>query len=131
MIAWCVRFAIEAMFPPIDGLPGVADAGSAEFVPKLLSEASWLFWVGVVASSIAFILLPVLTIYWPVPAVFLSADRLDDHADRWATHPLYLIRQSGFLIKLAAGLCWGLDPAVRQHFAMAPFPPDPGTWRTS
>ena len=53
---------------------------------------------------------------------------LDRHASRITTTRFYLLRQAVFLVKLAAGLCWGADPAVRARLAMAPYPADPGTW---
>ena len=45
-------------------------------------------------------------------------------------HPIYLVRQSAFVLKLNAGFCWGADPDVRRAIGLAPYRPDPEGWRT-
>src|SRR5258708_7139595 len=56
---------------------------------------------------------------------------LERHADRRLSHPVYLLRQAVFLVRLSAGMCWGADANVRARFALAPYAPDPGTFRDS
>jgi hypothetical protein len=45
-------------------------------------------------------------------------------------HRIYLVRQTVFLLKMVAGLCWGAHPDVRARLALRAYPADPGTWRT-
>ena len=51
------------------------------------------------------------------------------HANKIAYHPIYLLRQAVFLVKLSAGLCWGSRPEIRAIFSLPPYAEDPGTWR--
>jgi hypothetical protein len=70
-------------------------------------------------------------VFVPVPAFLLPAGMRDRHARKIAGTSFYLVRQSIFLLKLAAGLCWGAHPEVRKRFALPPLPDDPGTWKTA
>lgn len=130
-MAWLVRFALDAMMPTTDALPGCAELGLDAFVTRFLSEASWLMWLGAVGASLAFMLLPIATIYVPLPAVLLPRSALDRHAQRMASHPLYLLRQAAFMVRMVAGLHWGAQPAARAKLGMEPYGPDPGTWRSA
>ena len=88
-------------------------------------------WVGLVLGALVFTWTPLLTVYLPVPTFFLPSRLLDRPAFRITGTRVYLARQAVFLVKLAAGLCYGQHAAVRERLAMAPYPADPGTWRTS
>ncbi|MBX3269103.1 MAG: hypothetical protein KF729_02510 [Sandaracinaceae bacterium] len=126
-----IEHAMIALYPRTDALPGIEDAGISEFLDRYREESTLLMWLGLIAGAFAFIASPILTVHWPLPSFLLPARVLDEHAHRVTSSQLYLLRQAIFLIKLAAGLCWGAHPAVRAHFAMAPYAPDPGTWRAS
>jgi hypothetical protein len=126
-----LRFAVAAMLPGSDRFPSSAELGLGPFVARFLRETSWAMWLGCVASAAAFMALPVLTIFVPLPAVLLPARLLDRHAAAMADHRIYLVRQSAFLLKMVAGLHWGAHPEVRQRLGLAPYAADPGTWRTS
>jgi hypothetical protein len=74
---------------------------------------------------------PLITVGLPLPAFALPKKLLDRHTERILSYPIYLVRQGVFLIRLSAGLCWGADADVRARFALAPYAPDPGTFRQS
>lgn len=116
--------------PPTAGLPGVADTGLAPFVSQLRRESGWTFWLGILGSTALFVVSPIFTVWLPVPSFLLSSRLLDQHATRLATSRSYLARQAMILLKSAAGMCWGSDPAVRKIFALEPYAAEPGTWRT-
>jgi len=124
-----VRFALVAFFPRVDDLPGLADLDVDEKIAALRRESTLLFWTGIVAAAIFFQLTPILTVRRPVPAALLSAEKLDEHADKIATHPAYLVRQIIVLLKLMAGIFWGQSPEVRAYLHLPPYPADPGTRR--
>lgn len=128
---WIISFAASAMFPRHSELPGVADTGLSTYVQAFMAETNWMTWLGVMASSVLFMLTPLITIGLPVPACFLTPKALDRHASKLARHPIYLLRQSMFIIKMVAGFCWGAHPNTRAHFNMKPYPEDPGTWRNA
>ena len=86
--------------------------------------------VGLTLSSIVFIVSPLITLGIPLPVFFLSRSLKEKHANKLASHPIYLIRQTVLLLRLVAGLC-GEHPAVRKAMGMAPLGPDPGTFRGS
>lgn len=106
------------------------DTDVDDFLARYRRETTTLVWIGVVLGGIVFALTPIMTVYLPVPSFLLPRALLDRHAMRITSTRLYLVRQSIFLVKLAAGMCWGMHPAVRAKLGMAPYPRDPGTWRT-
>ncbi len=128
---WLIKFAMGAIMPRSEMLPGIADTQLDGFLRKLRAEAEPIFWIGLVAGAVIFTFTPVLTLGWPVPAFCLSQRALDKHADRILAHRFYVVRQGVYLVRLSAGMCWGADPAVRALFALPAYPPDPGTFRTS
>ena len=117
------------MFPKHESLPGVTETGIDDYLRQFMGETNWMTWIGVWASSIVFMLTPILTMGLPVPAFMLTQRALDRHASRLAYHRIYVLRQSMFIVKMVAGFCWGAHPAVRKHFNMEPYSGDPGTWR--
>lgn len=98
------------------------------FLRRYRRDSTFLMWLGLLAGTALFVWTPILTVYWPVPSFLLPRAVLDRHAHRITGTSVYLLRQGIFLVKLAAGLCWGADPAVRAKLALAPYPADPGTW---
>jgi hypothetical protein len=111
------------------GLPGIADTEVTEFLRTMKRESDGIFWLGIVSGAVVYALTPVLTVYVPLPSFLLPASLREKHAQRIVASQTYLIRQAVFLVRLAAGLCWGRDPGVRARFMLAPYPPDPGTFR--
>jgi len=126
-----IEHAMTALYPRTAELPGIEDTDLSGFLEKYRSESTFMMWLGLMAGTFVFIATPILTVYLPLPSFLLSARLLDKHANRITSTRFYLVRQAIFLIKLAAGLCWGSHPDVRRAFAMDPYPPDPGTWKTS
>lgn len=124
-----VRHAMKALYPRTDALPGIEDCDLDGFLARYRRESSTLMWIGLVLGAVVFAWTPLLTVYLPVPSFFLPRTLLDRHAFRITYSRLYLVRQAVFLVKLAAGMCWGQDPKVRERFALSAYPDDPGTWR--
>ena len=124
-----VRHAMCAMMPRSDALPGVIDADVDGYLRKLRHEATPIFRLGLWIGALVFALTPLWTVGIPLPSILLSRFQLDRHASRIVDSNNYLLRQAVFLVRLNAGLCWGADAAVRARFALAPYPPDPGTFR--
>ncbi len=131
MLTWLIREAIVRLYPREGDLPGAEDCDLDAFLDRFRRETTPLMWLGVVLGAIVFHLTPLLTVFVPLPAFALSGELADRHAERISTSDVYLLRQALFLVKLVAGLAWGGHPSVRARFALAPYPPDPGTWRTS
>jgi hypothetical protein len=129
MVIWLIKFAMCAMMPRTEALPGIADTGLDGFLRRMRDDAEPLYWAGVVLGAVLFALTPVITVGLPVPAFFLPHALLDRHADRLLSHRIYLLRQSVSLVRLSAGMCWGADAAVRARLALPPYEADPGTFR--
>jgi hypothetical protein len=119
------------LMPSTEDLPGVDHTDLTEFLRALRRESTRIYWLGVVLGSIIYTLTPVLTVGWPVPAFILPARLRDRHAERIVGSNLYLVRQSVFLLRLSAGMCWGMHPLVRERLALPPYPGDPGTVRSA
>jgi hypothetical protein len=126
---WLVHSAIVILYPRTAALPGAADCDLEAFLLRFRREAAPLVWLGVVLGAVLFHLTPVFTVRVPLPAFMLPPDVADRHASRISGSRIYLVRQSIFLVKLAAGLAWGAHPDVRARFALPALAPDPGTWR--
>jgi hypothetical protein len=130
-MSFLLRFAVAAILPGSAHLPAARDLGLAEFVTRFRRETTWLMWVGVMASAALFQISPLLTISVPLPAVMLTTGALDRHAAAMADHSIYHVRQAAFLLKMVGGLHWAAHPVVRERFGLAPYAPDPLTWKTS
>ncbi len=128
-MTFLIRAAMCAVYPRTEHLPGVADADLDGFLRRYRREASALLWAGLVLGAVVFTITPLFTVGWPLPSLLLPRRVLDRHAERVMGHRVYLLRQSVFLLKMVAGLCWGSHPAVRKIWALPPYPADPGTWR--
>lgn len=130
-LTWVVRAAMCDLMPATGDLPGVADCDLDTFLAKLRAETTTLTWVGLCAGAALWMITPLLTVYLPLPAVLLSAEARDRHADGLTSTRIYLLRQATFLLKMYATMCWGQHPSVRELLHVAPYPEDPGTFRTA
>ncbi len=128
-MGWITRFALRAMIPRTEGVKGVGDTGLKPFLKRLNREGTFMFKLGLRASTWVFILTPLFTVFIPAPAFLLSARLRDKHARKLAAHSVYLLRQSAFMLKMVAALCWAADSEVRARVGLTPLTPDPGTWR--
>lgn len=124
-----VRSAMADLMPSGGPVPGILDAGWDEFVDRYRREVSRPVWAGVVLGSVVYTISPILTVRRPVPSFALSPELRDLHAEKITSHPIYLVRQAVFLLKLSAGFAWGADPAVRRQMNLDPYGKDPGSWR--
>lgn len=130
-VIWLVRSAIAMLYPRTDDLPGAEDCDLDAFLRRFRSETTMLMWAGILTSALVFHATPMLTVYLPLPAFLLPRSLRDRHAYRITTSPLYFVRQSIFLLKLAAGLCWGAHPSVRAKLALPAYEADPDRWKAS
>lgn len=126
-----IAASMADLMPRGADIPGCEDCNPRAFLLRLRRESDRLFFAGLVLGTLFYQLAPLLTLWIPLPAVLLSRELRERHAQRLAAHPSYLVRQAVTLVRLSAGLCWGMDPAVRARFGLAPYGPDPGTFRTS
>lgn len=126
---WLIRHALTSLMPPIDGLPGLIDTDLDTFLDRYRRESSWLIWLGLVGGTAVYVLSPLITIGIPLPSFLLSEAQRNRHSSRVVRHPVYLVRQAVFLLKMTAGLCWGSSPVVRRVMNMDPYAADPGSWR--
>lgn len=127
---YLVKFAASSMLPSADGVPGAADTGIDRFVDDMMDTAPFLYALGLVGGGLLFYISPLLTIGIPLPAGLLSKKALDRHAYGFATSRITLLRQMSVLLKMVAGFSWGVHDDIRARHALAPLPPDPGTWRS-
>jgi len=118
------------MMPAGAGFPGVAETGVDEFIARFRRETPLRLWIGLAFASVLFAVFPLFTIGVPLPAFLLSRRLREVYAHRITSHPLYLVRQTIFLVKMVAGMCWGANDGVRKQLGLQPYPADPGTWRT-
>jgi hypothetical protein len=130
-MVWLIKFAMCTMMPRTASLPGIADTDVDGFLRRLRKESNFLYWLGLVLGATVFTVTPLLTIGVPLPAFALPGKALARHTERILGHRVYLLRQAAFLLRVTGGLCWGADDKVRARFALAPYPPDPGTFRQS
>lgn len=129
-MVWLVRSAITMLYPR-GALPGAEDCNLDTFLAQFKRETPFIVWLGTVAGAVVFHLTPLFTVFVPLPAFLLPAKLADTHAQKVSSHPLYLVRQLVYLVKMCAGFCWGVDPAVRAKLGLRPLLRDPGTWRQS
>jgi hypothetical protein len=121
---------LKALYPASAGLPGLEEMDPLAFTGEILEDSPWLMRLGAVGATLLFVALPIWTVYWPVPSFMLPAGVLDRHAAAVCDSDVYIIRNASFLLKMFAGLHWARQGAVRRHFALPAYPPDPDTWRT-
>lgn len=130
-VIWLIKFAMRTTMPRTDKLPGIADTELDAFLRKMQKEADGMFWLGLVVGAIVFMLSPLVTVWLPVPALFLPKSLLARHSERILAHRIYPLRQAVFLVRLSAGMCWGADANVRARFELPAYIADPGTFRQS
>ena len=126
-----VRHALTAMYPPSGDLDGIEATDLGGFLDRFSAEAPGMMRFGVVAASLLYAASPPLTIRKLKPSFLLTQEELDEHSYRLATHSLYPVRLAVLSLKMAAGLCWGADPAVRQKLGLRTFEADPQSFRPS
>jgi hypothetical protein len=131
MALWLIKFSMCALMPRTEVLPGIEDTELDAFLRRLRADAEPLYWLGLVVGAVVFAATPLITVWVPLPAFLLPRRLLDRHADRLTSGRGYLLRQAVFLVRLSAGMCWGADPSVRARLALAPYAPDPGTFRVA
>jgi hypothetical protein len=131
VITAMIRSAMADLMPRAAGLPGIADTDVDGFLRTLRRDADLLYRLGLVLGALLYHLTPVLTVGIPLPAPLLPRRLREKHAARIVYTKIYALRQAIFLVRLNAGMCWGQDSGVRAHFDLPPYPPDPGTFRTS
>jgi hypothetical protein len=131
MTFWVIKFVMCTLMPGTEALPGIRDTELDTFLRRLRADAEPLYWLGLVVGAVVFVVTPLFTVGLPLPAFWLPRRLLDRHAERLLSHPVYLLRQAVFLVRLSAGMCWGADPEVRARLALAPYELDPGTFRVA
>ncbi|MCO4759975.1 MAG: hypothetical protein KC502_00605 [Myxococcales bacterium] len=125
-----LKWVLAALFPSVDGLIGLDSANLSAPLQRLSKEATLTFRLGLYLSAFAFIFSPIVTLGWPLPALWLGRSALDRHARAMAGHRWYLMRQAMLMLKTVGGAIWGADPAVRGQLGYAPYGHDPGTFRS-
>jgi len=131
LVRFLLKTAMRDMMPAAAGLPGIADTDLDGFLDRLFREATGLLLLGLALGAVLWVSLPILTVYVPLPSFWLPRKLRQRHTERLTSTRIYAVRQSVFLLKMYACMCWGQDPAVRARFALAPYPVDPGTFRTT
>ncbi len=128
-MSWFTRFAIEAIFPPTDALPGAAETDLKSFLTDLRANAPPLMRIGLSLATFVYMVTPIITVFIPVPAFLLRGRLLARHTDTLISHRSYLLRQVIYLLKMVGGLCWGEHPEARKRLGRPALPPDPRTWQ--
>lgn len=131
MLVWLARSAMTTLYPRTESFPGIEDMAVDDFIRRYRRESAFIMWLGFVLGVVLFQLSPFMTVFVPLPAALLPPATRERHAQRLASHSVYLVRQPIFLVKMVAGLLWGSDPAVRAKLGLPAYPADPGTWRSS
>lgn len=131
ILTWLLRVAMRDLMPPTGSLPGIENAGLDTYVRQVRQEAEWSTLATLVLGAFVVVVSPILTVYLPLPSVWLPARLRERHIEKICATPFYLPRQAVFLLKMYACFCWGQDPQVRALFALKPYPPDPATFRTT
>ncbi len=129
MLTRTLAWVLAATFPSSGDLPGLDSLDVRPSLRQLQREAAPVFALGLYGSTVAFLLCPLLTVGWPLPAFLLPRRVLDRHAHAMAGHRFYLVRQAMLMIKTVGAALWGAHPAVRSQLGLAAYEPDPGTFR--
>lgn len=125
-----IRHAMTTLFPKTEKWPGVAETGLHDFVERFLTEAPFMVRIGLYLGSWVFAFAPLVTIGVPLPSFLLPRAMRDRYAAKVASHPIYLVRQAVFVVKMVCGLCWAAHPTMRANLNLPAYPLDPGTYRT-
>ncbi len=130
MRAAIVRWVLAVVFPSTAKLPGLDTLDVSEGLAEVFAGPP-LLRLGLYGAIFAFLISPVLTIGWPLPAPLLSRHRRDQHANAMSNSRWYLLRQSMMMLKTIGGLLWGAHPSVRAKLGFPAYTADPGSFRTS
>ncbi len=128
---WLTKQAMELVMPSGGRLKGIGETDMDGFLDAWEADAPAAFRWGLVAGSALVMASPVLTIGVPLPANALSPRKRDEHIYKLSMHPVYMVRQVSFIVKMVAGLAWGQDPDIRRDCGVVAQGDDPGTWRGS
>lgn len=126
-----IRSVMCDLYPGNEELPGIEQCDVDGFLDRFQQDTNPTMYAGVLAGSVVYAIAPVVTLGKPVPSFLLSKEDRDRHANAMCTTDRYLLRQTTFIVKLVAGLCWGQHPSVREKMNLEAYPEDPGTYRTS
>ena len=122
---------LSAVLPATASVPGIDPERCLEFLARYRRDAPFLPRLALTLSGLGFRLSPPLTGAGMRPALALSPARLERHCEGLGRHRSYHLRQVTLMLKTAAGLVWGADPAVRESLGLAPYAKDPSGWRSS
>ena len=103
---WLIRKTMQDLYPASGDLPGIEDTGLDAYLDQFKAEAPALMYTGLVAGSALYQLTPLMTVGKPLPAVLLSPELREQHAQKITSTSNYPLRQSIFLVKMVAGMCW-------------------------
>ena len=109
-MSWFTRFAIQAIYPSTEALPGVSETELRPFLKDLKANAPPLMRIGLMAATFVFMITPILTVYLPVPAFFLRGKLLERHASKLLSHRSYVLRQIVYLLKIGGRAVLGRAP---------------------
>lgn len=129
MIVWLARSVMASFYPRSAHFPGIEDMDLDGYIGRYRRETAPIMWLGFVLGVVLFHLTPLITVFIPLPAFWLSAAQRERHAQKLCSHPVYYLRQPIFLVKMVAGLLWGADPRVRERLGLPAYGADPGTRR--
>jgi hypothetical protein len=130
MMGWLTLRALDAVLPGDANVPGLAaTATGPALVARLRSEAPFEMRLVLNLAVWLWLFSPIVTVFLPLPAIWLAPAAKDRHTDRLSTAKIYLVRQAILLLKQVAGLAWGQDPEVRRAYHLQPYTGDPGTFR--
>ena len=121
---------MQDLYPASGDFPGIEDMGLDAYLDQFKAEAPALMYTGLVAGATLYQVSTMLTVGKPGPAMLLSDELREEHAQKITSTSNYPLRQSIFLVKMVAGMLWGKDERVRRKMNMEPYGADPGTWRS-
>ena len=127
---WLISKTMQDLYPASGDLPGIEDMGLDAYLDQFKAEAPTLMYTGLVAGCTLYQFSTMMTVGKPGPAMLLSDELRDQHAQKITATSNYPLRQSIFLVKMVVGMCWGKDDRVRRKMNLAPYKGDPGTWRS-
>ena len=127
---WLISKTMQDLYPASADFPGIVDMGLDAYLDQFKAEAPAIMYTGLVAGSTLYQFSTMLTVGKPGPAMLLSDELREEHAQKITATSNYPLRQSIFLVKMVAGMCWGKDERVRRKMNLAPYEGDPGTWRS-
>jgi len=120
---------LSAILPATGDVPGIDPERCTDFLARYRREAPFLPRLALNLSVLVFLLSPPLTGAGLRPALALRPEKLERHCEGLGRHRLYHLRQVTLMLKTAAGLVWGADPAVRLALGLPPYADDPAGWR--